>query len=191
MTDDRTQSQQAQTVAELADAAALGELVREGDRSGLRYVRRYPHPVDRVWRAITDSDQLRYWMPCDIVGERAAGAAITLPFWPAHVEKYGIDEPALSGRIEIWEPPRRFAWTWGGDLLIFELSGVDDGTELVFTTWPEDSDLAGIVSTAGGYHICLAELAVLLDDGSAPAMTEVDTIAFRLETTYRERFGTS
>ena len=87
--------------------------------------------------------------PCDIIGERAAGAAITLPFWPGHVEKYAIDEPTLTGRIEIWEPPRRFGWTWGGDLLIFELTAVADETDLVFTTWPEDPDLAGIVSSAG------------------------------------------
>ena len=57
-------------VARVADAAARGELIREGERAGLRYVRRYPHPAERVWRAITESDQLRYWMPCDIVGER-------------------------------------------------------------------------------------------------------------------------
>ena len=97
------------------------------------------------------------------------------------MEKYAIDEPTLTGRIEVWEPPRRFGWTWGGDLLIFELAAVDDGTELVFTTWPEDPDLAGIVSTAGGYHLCLAELTLLLDTGSAPPMTEVDEVAFRLD----------
>ena len=104
------------------------------------------------------------------------------------MEKYAIDEPTLTGRIEVWEPPRRFVWTWGGDLLIFELTAVDDGTELVFTTWPEDPDLAGIVSTAGGYHLCLAELTLLLDTGSAPPMTEVDEVAFRLTETYRQQF---
>jgi hypothetical protein len=73
MTDDL----QTADVARVADAASRGELLREGDRPGLRYVRHYPHPVDRVWRAITESDQLRHWMPCDIVGDRAAGSAIT------------------------------------------------------------------------------------------------------------------
>ena len=54
--------------------ADLGELVRDGERVGLRFVRVYPHPVERVWRALTESDQLRYWLPCDIVGERRPGA---------------------------------------------------------------------------------------------------------------------
>jgi len=184
-----TDRQQTEDVARVSEAAARGELIHEGERPGLRYRRRYLHPIERVWRAITESDQLRYWMPCDIVGERTAGAAITLPFWPGHVEKYAIDEPTLTGRIELWEPPHRFGWTWGGDLLIFELTAVDGSTELIFTTWPEDPDLAGIVSSAGGYHLCLAELTLLLDSGSAPPMTEVDEIAFRLTEAYGQQFG--
>lgn len=176
-------------LAATADAAAPGELIRDGDRAGLRFVRDYPHPRDRVWRALTESDQLRHWMPCDIVGDRAAGAPITLPFWPGHVQKYGIEEPVLTGRIEVWDPPRRFGWTWGGDLLVFELAAVEGGTRLTFTTWPEDPDSAGLVSSAGGYHLCLAELAVLLDTGTAPPMTDVDELAFRWSAMYGRLFG--
>ena len=66
---------------------------------------------------------------------------------------------------------------------------MDDGTELVFSTWLEDPDLAGTASTAGGYHLCLAELTLLLDTGSAPAMTDVDEVAFRLAEEYRQAFA--
>lgn len=178
-----------EAVDALAGAADLGELIREGDRVGLRFVRRYRHPVERVWRALTESDQLRFWMPCDIVGERRADAPITLPFWPGHVAKYGITEPVLNGEIQIWEPPSRFGWTWGGDVLLWELASVADGTELTFTTWPADPDLAGAVSSAAGYHICLTELILLLDRGSAPPMTEIDAVVFRFEEAYKQRFG--
>lgn len=109
-----------ETVDALAGAADLGELIRKDDRVGLRFVRRYHHPIERVWRALTESDQLRFWMPCDIVGERRAGARITLPFWPGHVAKYSITEPVLDGEIQVWEPPTRFGWTWGGDVLLWE-----------------------------------------------------------------------
>ena len=176
-------------VDRVAGAADLGELIRDGDRVRLRFVRTYQQAIERVWRAVTESDQLRFWMPCDIVGERRAGAPITLPFWPAHVQKYAIDEPTLTGEIAVWEPPRRFAWTWGGDELRWELSDLGAGTELTFTTWPADPDLAGLVSSAGGYHLCLAELALLLDAGTAPPMTEVDAVALRLEAAYKQRFG--
>lgn len=177
------------TVAAVADDATRGELIREGQRPGLRFVRRYPHPTERVWRALTESEQLRHWLPCDIVGDRAAGAAITLPFWSGHAEKYDIDEPVLTGRIEFWDPPHVFGWTWGGDLLVFELTADGAGTRLVFTTWPEDPDLAGIASSAGGYHLCLAELTILLDHGATPPMTDVDQVAFAWADSYRTQFG--
>ena len=74
------------------DETSMGEVLRDGERVGLRFVRRFAHPVERVWAAITESDQLRFWMPCDIVGERRAGADVTLPFWPAAVEKYQLEE---------------------------------------------------------------------------------------------------
>jgi uncharacterized protein YndB with AHSA1/START domain len=171
------------------DQAPLGEVLRDGERVGLRFVRRFRHPVARVWRAITESDQLRYWMPCDIVGDRRTGAPITLPFWPAQVEKYALEEASLSGRIEVWEPPTVFQWTWGGDVLRFELEGTDGDTTLTFTTWPESPDLAEAAGAAGGYHVCLEELRVLLEEGSAPPLIENDEEAQRLQAVYAERLG--
>jgi hypothetical protein len=47
---------------------SMGEVLRDGERIGLRFVRRFAHPLERVWSAITESDQLQFWMPCDIVG---------------------------------------------------------------------------------------------------------------------------
>lgn len=178
-----------ETVDRAAHATELGDLLREGERVGLRFVRTFPHPIERVWRALTESNQLRSWMPCDIVGERRAGATITLPFWPGHVEKYAIDEPVLTGTINVWEPPTHFTWTWGGDELHWELTEVEGGTELSFTTWPSGPDLAGIVSSAAGYHLCLTLLGLLLDDDTSAKMTEVDAVVFRLEESYKHRFG--
>jgi hypothetical protein len=74
-------------------------------------------------------------------------------------------------------------------VLLWELAASDGGSRLTFTTWPDDPDLAGIVSSAGGYHLCLALLAVLLDTDAAPPMTSVDLVAFRLEEAYKQRFG--
>lgn len=150
----------------------MGEVLHDGDRIGLRYRRWLRHHPDKVWRAITESEHLRHWMPCDIVGERRAGADIELPFWAEHVEKYSIDEPLLHGRIVAWEPPRRFEWTWGPDVLLFELAPADEGTELTFTTWLEDADPDGAANTAGGYHMCLDHLEQLLDTGPGAKLTD-------------------
>jgi uncharacterized protein YndB with AHSA1/START domain len=167
----------------------MGEVLQNGDRIGLRFVRRFPHPVERVWKAITESDQLRHWMPCDIVGERRAGADIVLPFWPAHVAKYQMEETSLPGRIEVWEPPAVFQWTWGRDVLRFELEDGEGETTMTFTTWLESSDPDETASAAGGYHVCLAELRELLDTGSAPPLVDKDDDARRLQAGYAERLA--
>ena len=117
------------------DEMSMGECARRGARwTPLRTAVR-SSCIERVWSAITESDQLQFWMPCDIVGERRAGADIKLPFWPAAVEKYELDETPLTGRIEVWDPPAIFQWTWGGDILRFELNPTDGGTTMTFTTW--------------------------------------------------------
>ena len=156
-----------------------------GERTGLRFVRRFDHPVERVWSAITESEDLRAWLPCDIVGERRAGAEIRLPFWPAQVEKYEIDEPVLTGRIEVWDPPRLFQWTWGGDVLRFEVEPEgESSTVLRFTTWLETADPESTVSTAAGYHICFQVLRTWLDTGTATPLAEADGLVAELEPAY-------
>lgn len=84
----------------------LGEVLRDGDTFGLRFERRLAHAPERVWRAITESDQLQHWLPTDIVGERREGASLQLPFWPAVVDKHELADSTLTGRILIWDPPR-------------------------------------------------------------------------------------
>lgn len=150
----------------------LGRLLRDGDRVGLRFERDLAHPPERVWRALTESDDLRHWMPCDIVGRREAGAAIRLPFWPDVAAKHQIEDADLPGRILTWDPPHTFAWRWDTDDLIFELTPTATGTRLVFTTWIGRTP--GVELTAAGYHVCFDQLVTLLDDGSAPPFVDVD-----------------
>jgi uncharacterized protein YndB with AHSA1/START domain len=152
----------------------LATVLDDGGRVALRFRRRLPHPPEKVWRALTESEHLQHWMPCDLVGERRAGAALTLPFWPAHVERYGIDDPVLQGEIRVWEPPSVFEWTWDTEVLRWELAADGDGTVLTFTTWPGDDDPAGAANTAAGYHVCLDALAGLLDGRSQPPLVDVD-----------------
>ena len=117
---------------------------------------------------MTEREDLRYWMPCDIVGERRVGAEIDLRFWPAHVEALRPRRAGRrTGRITVWDPPSAFEWTWGGDDLRFELAPTDAGTRLTFTTWLADPDAAA--QSAGGYHVCLDLLEELLERASRAA----------------------
>ena len=162
---------------------SLGTVRRAPDGWVVRFERHLAHDRQKVWRALTESEHLRHWMPCDIVGERRAGASIELPFWPPHVEKYGIDTPTLPGRIRIWEPPSVFEWTWDTDVLRWELAEASGGTKLTLTTWLAPDD-AGAANTAAGYHACLTNLASLLDTGTAEPLVDADVGPWELR--YRE-----
>jgi uncharacterized protein YndB with AHSA1/START domain len=153
----------------------------------LRFVRHLAHRPEKVWRAITESEHLGAWFPADIVGPRETGATIELPFWPAHVEAYGIPTPVLDGQILVWQPPEVFELMWSTDRLRFELAPDGDGTTLTFTTWLSDAG-KGAEQTAAGYHLCFDQLAELLDTGSVRTPL-VELSVDRLEQHYREAFG--
>ncbi len=68
----------------------------------------YPHPVDRVWEALTSSDALAAWlMPNDF--KPVLGHRFTFRTRPA---------PGFDGivRCEVLEldPPQRMVWSWAG-----------------------------------------------------------------------------
>ena len=151
----------------------MGTVLRDGQRWGLRYERLLRHPPEKVWAGLTKSEHLRHWMPCDIVGDRKEGADIELPFWPAQIERYAIEEPVLYGKILVWDPYRVFEWTWDADMLRWELEAVADGTLLILTTWlGKDVDIAKDV--AAGYHVCLDQLIELLDTGTVGPLEDAD-----------------
>lgn len=161
----------------------LGTVLRDGDQVGLRYERRLRHSPDKVWRALTESEHLAQWMPCDMVGERRQGARIELPFWSEVVARYELDPPSVPGTIRVWDPPRVFEWTWDTDLLRWELEPTDEGTLLVLTTWLGDAGTP-VANTAAGYHVCLDHLVELLDTGHADPVAEDDPTAW--EARYRD-----
>jgi uncharacterized protein YndB with AHSA1/START domain len=176
-----------------ATTQRLGTILHEPDRLGVRYVRRLAHPRSRVWRAITESDDLRSWFPADIVGERRGGAELSVPFWPDHVAAYDIETPVTAGRVQVWDPPSVFAWSWDTDQLRWELAEDGDGTLLTLTVWIDDprahgeggsspDDITGATSAAAGYHTCLDYLELLLD-GTPQPLVEADSTD--LQTTYR------
>ncbi|MFC7406508.1 SRPBCC domain-containing protein [Georgenia alba] len=188
-----------------ATTGPLGEVIRDGNRTGLRYVRLLKHPPERVWRALTESEDLRHWFPADIVGDRVPGAHLDLPFWPEAleqaetteaVEAMGVDpdDHVSAGELRVWDPPRTFELTWGvdgradlTDLLRFELEPAEEGTRLTFTTWlggSEAPDASGGDSsdTATGWHVCLDELADLLDEGpTSPTEQAAAVVAQRVK----------
>ena len=178
------------TAQRTSGGSRLGEVLRDGDRVKLRYERHLAHAPEKVWRALTESEQLRHWFPADIIGERRAGAALELRFWPETVEQardeieaIGVDpdDATLPGELRIWDPPRVLELTWDTDLLRYELEPDGDGTRLLFTTWLGEPGPGGTPSTAAGYHSCLDSLGELLDTGSvtAPGRDDIEALQQR------------
>lgn len=136
-----------------------GQLEQADERWQLRFVRRLPHSPEKVWRAITEEEQVSKWFPCDIVGERAAGAALQFVFR----ENEG---PTIEGRMTAFEPPRLLEMTWGDDVLRFELTPDGDGTLLTFLDTVDE--LGKAARDAAGWHVCLDVLDIVANGEEPP-----------------------
>jgi uncharacterized protein YndB with AHSA1/START domain len=148
-----------------------GTLVHIDGRPALRFERRYAHPVERVWRAVTEPDEMAIWFPSNVEGERAVGAELTFVDEDQRAAAHEAGEPTrddggpeLSGRVVAYDPPNVFSFSWGGELLRFELTPDGDGTVLVFTQLLSHQSVAA--RNGAGWHQCIAALDRLL---GAPA----------------------
>jgi uncharacterized protein YndB with AHSA1/START domain len=155
-----------------------GQLLElEGDKVGVRFERRFSHPPDRVWRAITEPEELAAWFPDTVEGEFAPGAEVRFPKFEE------MDLPAVGKVIE-FDPPRLLAYSWGPSVLRFELEPDGDGCRLIFTdTLPREES----AKNAAGWEVCLANLEARLD-GEAPAEPAEDDWS-ELHEDYAARFG--
>ena len=63
--------------------------------------------VERVWRALTDPEELARWFPDRVDQAGVAAGAEGQFIWEEH-GKYAF-------RIEAFEPPYRLAWRWARD----------------------------------------------------------------------------
>ena len=130
-------------------------------KPAVRFERRYPHPVDRVWRAVTEPDQLAHWFPSTVEVDLREGGEMTFTFPGGEMEP-------MEGAVTVLDPPRRFAFLWGEEELRIELDPDGDGCRLRFTHVLSTREQAA--RDAAGWHVCLDRLADLLSGhaGEAP-----------------------
>ncbi|MEZ7131285.1 SRPBCC family protein [Nonomuraea sp. AD125B] len=140
--------------------STLGTVHRTEDgRVALRFERRLRHPQAKVWRAISETDQLRAWFVQLLDYDRfrfdlVPGARI------AFVDRQGT--MAGEGEVVRVDPPKLLEYTWGSEILRWELEpDGDDGCRLVFTNIVDDPDTAPALGA--GWHAGLDALEALLD----------------------------
>ncbi|MFF0173990.1 SRPBCC domain-containing protein [Micromonospora profundi] len=138
----------------------------------LRLERHYDNPVERVWQALTDSEEMSAWFACAVeYGELTPGSTLELRF-PG-----GDPEP---GKILEVEPGRLIAFTWQKESLTFEVTSERGGTRFVFVTTVQDPE--HIPYSAAGYYQSVEEgLTGFLDpDAKARDMPSFDDLVKRV-----------
>ena len=114
--------------------------------------RRYPHPIDRVWRAVTEAEHLATWFPGAPEIELRSGGTVRFAEFAG--------DPAEFGEVLALDPPRLLRFTWDTDVVTLELAPEGEGTELVLTNRLADRPAAASVAT--GWESCLELLGAVV-----------------------------
>jgi uncharacterized protein YndB with AHSA1/START domain len=128
------------------------------DRPAVHFERRLSHPIDAVWRAVTEPDELAHWFPDRVSGDLTPGGRI-------HFEGGGGE---MHGEVTELDAPHVFAFTWGpSDALRIELEEAGDGCLMRLTHLLGSSEQAA--RDAAGWHVCLDRLSAALDGDAVTA----------------------
>ena len=145
----------------MQDLTPYGSYATIDDRPALRFERRLRHPVEAVWRAVTEPEELAHWFPASVaVGDLRVGARMRFTF-------PGDAFPPTEGEVTECDPPRAFAFDWGEEQLRFEIEPDGDGAVLRFTHLLTERDAAA--RDASGWHHCLDKLEERLAGGAPEA----------------------
>ena len=139
------------------DFRCNGWVKRMPGAAEIRIARDFPHPVERVWRALVEPEHLVDWLAPGTIEAREGGAA-KLNFIDSGI--------VIDSMVTEFDPPRGLAYSWSGPgepnrPLRFEASPVDGGTRLIMTLEiPAGEDAA---RAAAGFEAHLEMLAAALE----------------------------
>jgi uncharacterized protein YndB with AHSA1/START domain len=138
-----------------------GTLERRGGRQLMRFERRLAHPVERVWRALTEPDELAAWLALAEL-ELVEGGRVVLTWQNTDPEG---NTAVARGTVSALDPPRVIEFDTDFGRLRWELQPDGDATALTFTAeseLPEEAESKVIA----GWHIHLDHLEHVLDGGT-------------------------
>ncbi|WP_067126855.1 SRPBCC domain-containing protein [Microtetraspora malaysiensis] len=118
-----------------------GSVSTTGDTCTLRFERRLPHPVERVWRAISEPKHLIEWL-AEAEVEHHLGGQVTLR-WLGTDEHGSQNAPVVHGLISAYKPPHILQIdTDAHGALRWELEGDGSGCLLLFSATGDYGDEA-------------------------------------------------
>jgi uncharacterized protein YndB with AHSA1/START domain len=130
----------------------------ENDTWTLVFVRELKHAPEVVWSALTDPSAMQQWAPFD--ADRNLGATGPATLTMISGDGTSADEP-MSVEVRHADEPRSLEYTWGGDVLRWELEPTASGTRLTLRHAAEDR--TWIPKVAAGWHICIDVMERMLD----------------------------
>ena len=122
-------------------------LERQHDMPTLVMTRDFSQSPALVWAALTRKDQLPEWSPL-LASENLDRCGQVEIFKNGEQGGETTEEQVL-----VADPPQALAYTWGGDLLHWQLEAIGDGTRL---TLRHSVNGDWLIKVAAGWHICLA-----------------------------------
>jgi uncharacterized protein YndB with AHSA1/START domain len=139
-----------------------GTLERRGDRQVIRFERRLDHPVERVWRALSEPGEIEKWLAVADL-DLTEGGEVVLTWQNTDDEG---NTAVARGTVSALDPPRLLEFdTDVHGTLRWELEPAGEGTDLTFTAevqLPPEYETKVIA----GWHIHLDHLEAVLDGGT-------------------------
>ena len=164
-----------------------------GGRSTLVFVRDLRHPPVAVWATLTQPEELKQWAPFVPDRDLAALGPVTLTMISES------DGGPFDAVVRHAEPFVRLEYTWGEDLLVWELapheggthSGTRSGTRLTLRHTLSDPTLLTMVTA--GWHVCIDVAEHLLDGDPVGSMLadQAMTYVVPLASEYARQLGIS
>jgi uncharacterized protein YndB with AHSA1/START domain len=132
------------------DAGPLAAVSSEEHADGtwtVTFVREFVHPPERVWAALVRAEDVPHWAPFEPDRDLDAPGPATLTMVDGNLRE------AMPSVVRVADAPTRLEYTWGDDLLVWELAPTAAGTQLTLRHTVQGKDW--MPKVAAGWHLCL------------------------------------
>jgi uncharacterized protein YndB with AHSA1/START domain len=132
------------------DAGPLAAVASEQHADGtwtVTFVRELAHPPERVWNALVRVDEVPRWAPFEPDRDLDTTGPATLTMIDGNLRE------AMPSEVRAADPPTRLEYTWGDDLLVWDLAPTTAGTQLTLRHTVRGKDW--MPKVAAGWHLCL------------------------------------
>jgi len=135
----------------------------------LIFVRDLRHDPARVWSALTDPALLDQWAPFAAERDLSTTGDTTLTMVD------GDERTPIAATVQRAEEPALLEYTWGEDLLRWELTPQDGGTRLTLRHTVAKREIGPDI--AAGWNLCAGRLTLLLDGRPAGVVRGREALA--------------